>query len=133
MAYLAFSEVAAGSAVAPVATTVAPAPVRASFSPLEWSVIALAKRDTIASLREPGRISMAMGLLFGERPNPRLADPKLEALRRMAVLSWKHGFEVDTSEIRNFVRAGFDLRQYELMVDSIAADRAKTQGLRRAA
>ncbi|WP_294264062.1 hypothetical protein [uncultured Sphingomonas sp.] len=130
MAYLAFAEVAAGSAAAP-----APATFRAkpAFSPLEWSVVALARRDKVASLREPGRVAVAMGVLFGERPNPRLADPKLEALRRMAVLSWRHGYEVDTFEIRRFVEAGYDLRQYELMVDSIAADKARAAGTRRAA
>lgn len=130
MAYLAFAEVAAGSAAVP-----APASFRAkpAFSPLEWSVVALARRDKVASLREPGRVAVAMGVLFGERPNPRLADPKLEALRRMAVLSWRHGYEVDTSEIRRFVAAGYDLRQYELMVDSIAADKARAAGSRRAA
>ncbi|HCB75464.1 MAG TPA: hypothetical protein DEP91_04715 [Sphingomonas bacterium] len=130
MAYLAFAEVAAGSAASP-----APASFRAkpAFSPLEWSVVALARRDKVASLREPGRVAVAMGVLFGERPNPRLADPRLEALRRMAVLSWRHGYEVDTSEIRRFVDAGYDLRQYELMVDSIAADKARAAGTRRAA
>ena len=132
MASLQFAEAAAGSAVAP-----APAPTafraKPSFSPLEWSVIALARRDRVASLREPGRVAMAMGVLFCERPNPRLADPKLEALRRMAVLSWRHGYEVDTSEIRRFVEAGYDLRQYELMVDSIAADASRARQRRRAA
>lgn len=130
MAYLAFAEAAAGCAAAPVPASFRPKP---AFSPLEWSVVALARRDKVASLREPGRISVAMGVLFGERPNPRLADPHLEALRRMAVLSWRHGYEVDTSEIRRFVDAGYDLRQYELMVDSIAADKARATGLRRAA
>lgn len=130
MAYLAFAETAVGSAAAPAPVRLQPRP---AFSPLEWSVIALARRDRIASLREPGRIAVAMGVLFGERPNPRLADPKLEALRRMAVLSWLYGYEVDTSEIRRFVQAGYDLRQYELMVDSIAADKARAGQRRRAA
>lgn len=131
MGYLAFAETAAGSATAPLTSPVAdPVPARASFSALEWSVVALAKRDRLSSLREPGRIAMAMGTLFGERPSPRLADPQLEALRRMAVMSWHYGYEVDSSEIRTFVRAGFSLRQYELMVDSIAADRARRTGTR---
>jgi hypothetical protein len=128
MGYLAFAETAAGSAAAPV--TFAPATTQARFSPLEWSVIALAKRDRIASLREPGRISVAMGMVFGDRPNPRLADPKLEALRRLAVLSWHYGYTVPGEAVRDFLGAGFTARQYELMVDSIAADRAQVSGAR---
>jgi hypothetical protein len=128
MGYLAFAETAAGSAVAPV--SFAPAAEPARFSPLEWSVIALAKRDRIASLREPGRISTAMGLVFGERPNPRLADPRLEALRRLAVLSWHYGYTVPGDAVRGFLSAGFTARQYELMVDSIAADREKSSAAR---
>ena len=39
-----------------------PASAPARLSALEWSVVALAERDTIASLREPGRIAAALKL-----------------------------------------------------------------------
>lgn len=126
MGYLAFAETAAGSAVAPISY----AAPEARFSALEWSVIALARRDGLSSLREPGRISAAMGVLFGERPNPRLADPKLEVLRRLAVLSWHHGYTVPGEAVRAFLDAGFSARQYELMVDSIAVDRERRSAAR---
>lgn len=125
MAYLAFAETAAGCADLPLDSG-----RTATLSALEWSVVALARRDSLSSLRQPGRIAMAMGTLFGERPNPRLADPRLEALRRIAVLSWHHGYTVDGDEVRAFLDAGFDLRQYELVVDSIAADRARATSAR---
>ncbi|MEZ0496191.1 hypothetical protein [Sphingomonas sp. IW22] len=125
MAYLAFAETAAGCADLPL-----DGGRTATLSALEWSVVALARRDSLSSLRQPGRIAMAMGTLFGERPNPRLADPRLEALRRIAVLSWHHGYTVDGDEVRAFLDAGFDLRQYELVVDSIAADRARATSAR---
>lgn len=133
MAYLAFNEIAGG-------TTFAPAPAllqrpiadpipnsighETSFSGLEWSVVAIAERDKLSTLRTPGRMAIALGTLFGDRPNPQLADPRLEALRRIAVLSWHHGYTVPGDDVRDFVAAGFTLDQYELLVDSISAGRA---------
>lgn len=139
MAYLSFSEATAGRPGVPaplaragLASCIDPAPRRAaerpSFSALEWSVIALARRDGLSSLRSPGRVSLAMGVLFGDRTNTRLADPRLEALRRIAVLTWHRGYSVAPSEVRRFYEAGFDSEQYELLVDSIAADRARPRG-----
>lgn len=116
MAYLSFDAATAGS---PVARVLAPA---ASFSPLEWQVIALARRDGIGSLRRPGRLAVALGV-FGGR-NPRLADPRLEALRRIAVLSWRRGYSVEPHEVRAFIQAGFAPEQYELLMDSIEAAQA---------
>lgn len=61
--------------------------------------------------------------------NPRLADERLEALRRMAVLAWHQSFQVAASELRAFFDAGFTHGQYETMMASIAA--ARTQRRRR--
>lgn len=90
------------------------------FSGLEWSVVALARRDRIASLREPGRIASALASLFGTARSPRLADERLEALRRIAVLAWHHGYAVPVSELRAFFAAGFSSDQYEMLQTSIA-------------
>lgn len=102
-----------------------PAPAEAvrSLSALEWSVVALARRDRVSSLGEPGRIATAMGRLFGTSENPRLADPRLEALRRLAVLAWHHGYVVPKSELKNFLSAGFTLDQFETMLKSISSER----------
>lgn len=100
-----------------------PVCVTERLSALEWLVVSLARRDSLASLSRPGRLSTAMRMLFNQ-PNPRLADERLEALRRMAVLTWHHGYTVASREVRAFVAAGFTLGQYELMVDSIGV--AKT-------
>lgn len=102
------------AAIAPVAQ-----PVR-ELSALEWSVVALARRDSLGSVRQPGRMSVALGGLFGTRHNPRLADERLEALRRMAVLAWHRGYVVPQSELRNFVAAGYTVDQYETMMASIS-------------
>lgn len=100
------------------------------LSALEWSVVALARKDSLASLREPGRLSAAMATLF-RQSNPRLADSRLEALRRMAVLAWHHSFQVPTSELRAFFAAGFTPEQYETMMASIAASVARDRSNRR--
>ncbi len=126
MAYLNFNEFQAATAPAFVPTAdidVTPAP--AALSGLEWSVVAMARRDSLASLSTPGRISIALGVVFGGAlPNPRLADHRLEALRRIAVLGWHYGYTIPTEELRAFVAAGFTLDQYELVQDSIG--RART-------
>ena len=88
---MAYRDFAGDTLLAP--TTQAPRHDRietaAGFGPLEWSVVALAERDRPSSLGTPGRLSLALGAVFGTKwRNPALADPRLEALRRLAVLSW---------------------------------------------
>ncbi|UVO50197.1 hypothetical protein M0208_06555 [Sphingomonas sp. SUN019] len=90
---------------------------------LEWAVVAIARNDRLSSLRQPGRMAMALGTVFGAKHNPRLADPKLEALRRMAVLSWHYGYTVPSSELRAFTSAGFTTDQYETLLASIGSAR----------
>jgi hypothetical protein len=96
------------------------------LSALEWSVVAFAQRDSLASLREPGRFAAALGSLFGRR-DKRVIDPRLESLRRIAVLAWHRGWQVPASELRAFVKAGFSLDQYELLQTSIARGRAASR------
>lgn len=128
MAFLAFSEGVAG---APATAAPHPSPkpadraARVQFTALEWSVVALAERDPLSTLRNPSRMAVALGNLFGDRRNPSLADPKLEALRRLAVLTWHHGYRVAESAVRAFVAAGFSLQHYELLAGSIVSARVK--------
>ncbi|MBN2971149.1 hypothetical protein JW805_03855 [Roseomonas aeriglobus] len=128
MAYVDFSGdpvlAAHGSHGGGTADPVTTAP--AGLSALEWSVVALARRDRLSSLNTPGRLSVALGAVFGtRRRSPHLADPRLEALRRMAVLSWHRGFAVPAHEVKAFFRAGFSGDQYELMLASIGAARSR--------
>ncbi len=107
-------------------------PVADRLTPLEWSVVAIARRDRRSTLRRPGRLSVAIRMLFG-RPNPMLADVRLEALRRMAVLTWRDGYTVPSREVRTFLAAGFTPGQYETLVDRISAAHMippRTVGLR---
>ena len=125
MAYLARIETHAAQPLAnplkavPKPLPDAPAP---RFSLLEWSVIQLARVDGLSTLREPGRLARFFGWLVGLGGNPKLANPRLEALRRIAVLSWHYGFSVPGDDVADFLAAGFTAEQYELMVHSIRAD-----------
>ena len=92
----------------------------ADFSPLEWSVIRLARVDRLWTIRAAGRLRRFLNWIAG-RGNPSLANPQLEALRRMAVLTWHYGFTVPSDDISKFLSAGFSPDQYELMAGSINA------------
>ena len=125
MAYLALSDgVAAMTTAGPQPFLPAPASPKADhpagFSALEWSVVMLARHDRPSSLREPGRVAIWLGRIFGEAFNRRLADPRLEALRRMAVLTWHHSYSVPKREIQAFFAAGFNADHYELLGKRIA-------------
>jgi hypothetical protein len=88
------------------------------FSALEWSVIRFARLDRLWTIRAAGRIRRFWNWVLA-RGNPELADPKLEALRRMAVLTWHFGFTVPGDDVADFLSAGFSPDQYELMAGSI--------------
>lgn len=92
----------------------------ARFSPLEWSVILLARRDALGSLDTPGRMSRALGSVLGGGATSPLADPGLEALRRLAVRAW-HRLRLPAGDIDRFFDAGFTRRQLATLVNSIAA------------
>lgn len=132
MAYLSFDPIDATPAAAP---RTAPAPLAAPLATadtaprlgaLEWSVVALARNDRLSSLRAPGRMTTAMRVIFRQY-NRMLADDRLEALRRIAVLGWHHGYAVPSHEVARFLRAGYSQGQYELMMDSIGAAHATRQ------
>jgi len=101
MAYLDFSErfVAADVQDADV--------IEPGFSPREWSVIGLAHYDTRASLHKPGRIRRFVERLFDVRRANALADPRLEALRRMTVLLRRGVDKIASGEIERFFASGY--------------------------
>ncbi|WP_422059715.1 hypothetical protein [Sphingopyxis sp.] len=124
MAYLALNDQFASAIAAATPKHFAPAApkadIPAGFSALEWSVVMLARHDRPSSLREPGRFQKFLGRIFGDGFNRRLADPKLEALRRMAVLTWHHSYSVPKHEIHDFFAAGFSDDHYELLGKRVA-------------
>lgn len=109
------------------AAAVAPAPrLAARLSPLEWSVVALARRDSLAGLRQPGRLARALGGLFGLGAESRLADPRLEALRRVAVHGWHDPRGVPAEDRNAFLDAGFSAAHLDTLLASIAAGRQRS-------
>ena len=88
------------------------------FSALEWSIIRLSRMDRLWTIRPLGPLRRAWNWLVG-RGNPALANDRLEALRRIAVLSWHYGFTVPGSDVADFLSAGFTPDQYELLVTSV--------------
>jgi hypothetical protein len=90
------------------------------FSPLEWSVIRNSRVDRLWTIRPSGPVRRLWNWLIG-RGNPELANPKLEALRKIAVLTWHFGFTIPGDDVSDFLSAGFSTDQYELMAASVAA------------
>ena len=100
MAYLNFATLQ-GSPVAVPADVAAAPRTQTGFSALEWQVVAIAQHDRLSSLEKPGRLATALTMIFGgQRPNPALADSRLEALRRLAVHAWHKGYTVPRAAIR---------------------------------
>jgi hypothetical protein len=106
---------------------IAPPVAAPEFSEPEWSVIRLARRDGLSTLRPDGRARRFFRWLTGLGINPRLADPRLEAIRRISVLSWRFGFTVPGSDVADFIAAGFSPDQYELLVSSVGAAASSTK------
>lgn len=96
-----------------------------SLGSLEWAVVALAEQDSLGSLRYPGRLTTALAAVFGAPSHYRLANDRLEALRRLAVHAWHQGFAIPAAEIRAFFGAGLTPDQLELVVASINRGRLK--------
>lgn len=127
MAYLdhASAFATAGAQSAPVSWSSDESGERIDFSALEWTVIVMARRDRLSSLKEPGPIARAFGGLFGLGRQSMLADPHLEALRRIAVHAWHRGYKLPVSEIKRFLAAGFSTGQYETLLAGIATKRVE--------
>lgn len=126
MAYLDLRDPIAAAAV----SSVAPMPSAAvssvaGFERREWDVIVLAQKDGLSSLQAPTRLSRALAFLFGGSATRRLADPRLETLRRLAVLAWHHGYAVPVSAIKAFKAEGFSPDQLELLLASVSRGRIR--------
>ncbi len=94
----------------------------------EWSVAYLARNDSLSSIRPQSRLGRVFRAIFGIKlPNP-LSDSRLEALRRIAVMSWRFGYNVAPSEISEFLAAGFSELQYEALLKRIHAERSMLRG-----
>ena len=130
MAYLAFHDLD-GATVAPHAPAEASGPAAGvdRLSAFEWSVVAIARRDRLASLRRPGRIATVLDTVF-RKYNPRLANERLEALRRVAVAVWHDGGTVPLDARRRLLDAGFTPGQFEALIAGIHTAAARDSDAR---
>lgn len=124
MAYVNFAELQGGPNGAIGVYGEAPRVQRTGFTALEWQVVALAQNDGLSTLNAPSRVTTALEAVFGfKRPNPELANPALETLRRISVLAWHRGFALPQSQIEAFYDAGYSEEQLEILLGSIGAGR----------
>ncbi|MCW2351511.1 hypothetical protein [Sphingobium sp. B12D2B] len=100
--------------------------------PVEWTIVRLAREDGLSSLREESRLGRLLRLVFGSRRAMPLASARLEALRRIAVLSWHHGYNIAPSELGRFYEAGYTTHQYETLLRHIGALRLSIKRRNRA-
>lgn len=114
MAYRAFSSPDSLESLADAAAD-------ATFAPLELQVIDLAEIDPVASIGPPTRFARWFESWFGiARPTP-LADARLEALRRFAVLARVTDGELPVEEVTRFLDAGFTVLQAQTLQRRAAA------------
>lgn len=117
-------------AVAPAADAVTD--VARTFSPLEHRVLELARGESLASLRAPRKRSLFSRVIFGPTPPSKvLANERLEALRRLAVRAWHHGYTLPVSALREANQAGFSESQVGWVIDRIGRSRVQVRRVAR--
>ena len=97
---------------------------QARLSALEWSVVAMAERDGLSSIREPGRFRFRFVEPLRHLASHSPANERLEAVRRIAIFAWTIGWNVPKPpNCASFLDAGFTTDQFELIQRSIGEAR----------
>jgi hypothetical protein len=99
---------------------------RTAFERAEWQVIMIAQKDGLESLSEPGWFARLFARVFGGTTIRPLADPKLEALRRFAVLAWHYSYALPASAIEGIKTMGYSDDQLELALAKISNSRGRS-------
>jgi hypothetical protein len=95
----------------PPARATLPRVAEPALTTIERDVISASLRDPVWSLGPSGRVRRALHWTFDvRRPNP-LADARLEALRRFAVLVRHFGDRLDSVETDRLALAGYSPSQ----------------------
>lgn len=93
--------------IEPVETVRPPQKSRSRLSTLEQTVVALAAFDHPRSVRPEGRVARILRRMFGDNTNGSLANSRLEALRRYAVLYRVEGSSIPPDESDLFEASGY--------------------------
>lgn len=88
----------------------------------EWSIVELARNESLWTLNPNGLLQRIGRTLFGIRQPMPLANPNLEALRRFALIAWHRG-SVGAAQLREFVSAGFSCTDATLVLQHIVRRR----------
>ena len=88
----------------------------------EWSVVDFARNDGLWSLTPDGLLARVARVLFGIQPPRPLANERLEALRRFAVVAWKRG-RVGIAQASELAAVGFSCVDARLVLDYVARRR----------
>ena len=123
MAYLDPSDVFSQACALPVLPPedFMPEPAQpARFEQTEWTVIAMARQDSLATLREPRRSRLGR-LILGQPRRYALTGERLEALRRLAVEAWRQPLAISLPALGAFIAAGFTSGQLSLLLSATGA------------
>ena len=101
-----------------------PSPTGALLQRVERDVLLASRRDRVSSLGGEAPLGRWNARLFGIRASNRLADPRLEALRRFAVLLRSRGEGLPSAEQARIVAAGFSPMQVAEIRRLIEAERS---------
>lgn len=124
MAFIEFSEIAGQTVVGPRVPATLAAKAVTPLSQLEWRVVQLARSDGLMTLQPRRKRSWLSRVVFGPSPpSPMLADEKLEALRKLAVLAWHHGYTLPSSAMKQAISAGYSEWQVGQVIDAIVGER----------
>ena len=92
---------------------------------LEMRVIEIAREDGLQSLRAQARRGWLARLILGPQPPSKmLANEQLEALRRLAVNAWHHGYTLPASALQTARDAGYSEAVVGAVIDTVARLRA---------
>ncbi|MDH7640924.1 hypothetical protein [Sphingomonas oryzagri] len=108
-----------------------PVPACVALARVERDVLLASRRDRVSSLRGNSPPSRWIARLFGIEPANRLADPRLEALRRFAVLLRRRGDRLPATEQTRIVAAGFTPLQVAEVRRLLQAERPTRVGWKR--
>lgn len=89
-------------------------PVPPTLSGIERSVIRLSRKDSLASISDLQGWRVGVARLFAAKHANPLANPRLEELRRFAILARTHD-DPDDDALDRFLDAGYTLEQAELV------------------
>lgn len=91
---------------------------------MERRIVALARNDGMQSLKTQRKRGWLARLILGPTPpSPMLANERLEALRRLAVRAWHHGYTLPVSALKEARDAGYSEAKIGAVIDTIGRNR----------